>query len=254
LIHFDILFYRQYKDLKCVFITPKSSLHSKKILLYITDMAKLPKELTKVTPLSRLLAGALFVFLPLIAFAFGMRYQQYLNSEISYRNQQALSNPVAMNAVMPSPKPAFETKETPADWKSYKTPKGDVMFKYPPTLVVQTIKQASPDADLVIGLYDKAAKVQQMTADKEGNEVAIVYVNKKDLKMDEKKMSMMNEMKVYSTEDMTSIMSGSTTATFMFKKEGKMYMNEMLSSVTIGGKSPMMMEQKPTGEASKSAK
>ncbi len=217
-------------------------------------MAKLPKELTKVTPLSKLLAGALFVFLPLIAFAFGMRYQQYLTSEISYRNQQALTNSVAMNAVMPSPKPAFESKEAPADWKSYKTPKGDVMFKYPPTLVVQTIKQASPEADSVIGLYDKAAKVQQMTADKEGNEVAVVYINKKDLELSEKDMSEMNGMKVYSTKDMTSIMSGATTAAFVFKTEGKMYMNEMLSSVTIAGKSAMMMENKPTGEASNSAK
>jgi len=39
---------------------------------------KLPKELTKITPLSKALALLLFFLLPVVGFLFGMRYQTML--------------------------------------------------------------------------------------------------------------------------------------------------------------------------------
>ena len=41
---------------------------------------RLPKSWTKVTPLSRMVALVMFTTLPILAFAYGMRYQQMLTA------------------------------------------------------------------------------------------------------------------------------------------------------------------------------
>lgn len=52
---------------------------------------KLPEYLTKVTPLSKLLAAILFIALPFIAFGLGLRYQQQV-SDAGSQNRCPLYN------------------------------------------------------------------------------------------------------------------------------------------------------------------
>ena len=51
-----------------------------------TDFMQIPKELTTVTPLSRLLALLLFILLPILGFVFGINYQKTINSQQYNRN------------------------------------------------------------------------------------------------------------------------------------------------------------------------
>ena len=55
-------------------------------------MAKMPKSWTIVTPFSRLLALALFIILPFLAFLWGANYQANLDHSFVYQAElQSLS-------------------------------------------------------------------------------------------------------------------------------------------------------------------
>ena len=57
-------------------------------------------ELNKVTPLSKLIAGIVFIALPFIAFFWGMRYQQMVDEPII--NQLSTDNDLTGQKVVPT--------------------------------------------------------------------------------------------------------------------------------------------------------
>ncbi len=88
--------------------------------------SKLPKELTTVTPLSKFFAGALFVFLPIVAFLMGMNYQKNIDAEIAYKMQEANSS-----ASLVVPTQAMMKMEIPEDWKTYMNKKYSFELMHP---------------------------------------------------------------------------------------------------------------------------
>lgn len=82
---------------------------------------KLPKELTTVSPLSKILAAILFILLPFIGFFLGIRYQEM--TDIA-KSQQEENN--ASIARIPTP-----TINDTANWKTYTNTKYGYEFKYP---------------------------------------------------------------------------------------------------------------------------
>lgn len=100
-------------------------------------MAKsaLPKELTTVTPLSRLLAIALFLFLPVFAFYVGMQYEKNITSQLTYHTRELQQrSPIQPKGDMLNPTAA---PEIPADWKTYMNKKYNFEFKHPPQLTTR---------------------------------------------------------------------------------------------------------------------
>lgn len=94
-------------------------------------MAKLPKELTTVTPLSRLLALALFVFLPVFSFYVGTLYEQNISQQLIFHErelQEKLPAQPKANNMMTKPM-------IPADWNMYEDK--NIFFNYPKELTVQ---------------------------------------------------------------------------------------------------------------------
>ena len=83
---------------------------------------KLPKELTTVTTLSKLLAMILFVSLPVVGFLLGMRHQQIISSPSIITNSPT-PTPLAIPTVDPS---------ITASWKTYLNKELNYTFKYPP--------------------------------------------------------------------------------------------------------------------------
>ena len=76
---------------------------------------QLPKSLTTVTTFSKILAGVLFVTLPLVGFYLGMEYEKELTPK---------SSPIVRST------PKSSTDST-ADWKTYRIEKYEFEFKYP---------------------------------------------------------------------------------------------------------------------------
>lgn len=85
---------------------------------------KLPKELTKVTPLSKYLAMILFLALPFVGFFLGMQYQELIDL---YNRQQVDVYPSTIKRY-PTPTPGDET----ANWKTFINQKLGYEIKYPP--------------------------------------------------------------------------------------------------------------------------
>lgn len=95
----------------------------------------LPKELTTVTPLSKIIALIMFITLPIIAFLFGMKYESLLN--VNKNNQ--LSDQIILNSPSPtksqtSPIPTITSalKSTQiTNWKTFTNNKLGFSFQYP---------------------------------------------------------------------------------------------------------------------------
>src|SRR3989344_1976481 len=79
----------------------------------------LPKELTTVTPLSKIVALILFIFLPILGFHFGIKYQQLItNTNFTYLTSPSLTpGPIVVNDT--------------GSWKTYTDNKNDFSLKYP---------------------------------------------------------------------------------------------------------------------------
>jgi hypothetical protein len=126
--------------------------------------SKLPKELTTVTPLSKFLAGALFVFLPIVAFIMGMNYQKQITADLTYKMQEANSS-----ASLVVPTQAMMKTEIPADWKTFTNKAYNVEFKHPADLppklttankmLTVTMKNASNDMKLEVKAATGDAKM-----------------------------------------------------------------------------------------------
>ncbi|MFH1407449.1 MAG: hypothetical protein ABIJ36_00065 [Patescibacteria group bacterium] len=90
----------------------------------------LPKGLTTVTTLSKILAGILFVLLPFVGFYLGMKYQTAISPKTVERtttaNVPAVSTPVKTPTTSPDPT---------ANWKTYEDPSG-YQIKYPETYFI----------------------------------------------------------------------------------------------------------------------
>lgn len=82
-------------------------------------MTKLPKELTTITPLSKIAAIIAFITLPVIGFFLGIRYQEMYNLT-SYQNQTV---PIVIN-------PAPVTNKT-ANWKTYTNAEAKISIETP---------------------------------------------------------------------------------------------------------------------------
>lgn len=86
----------------------------------------LPKELTTITPVSKLLALILFVLLPVVGFILGMRHQQVISSPTIIPDFPT-PTPLAIPTVDPS---------IIANWKTYRNSTYRFELKYPSTWVL----------------------------------------------------------------------------------------------------------------------
>lgn len=91
-----------------------------------TSKSKLPPELTTVTPLSKMVAGALFVFLPIIAFIMGINYQKQNEAELMYRYQRAEESSQLL-----VPTQTAKMEAIPEEWKTYTNKKFVFEIKHP---------------------------------------------------------------------------------------------------------------------------
>lgn len=94
-----------------------------------TQSMTLPKSWTTVTPLSKTIALILFIFLPIIGFSAGMRYQQRLDS-IEVNNKGAS---VSTSIPQPTPTPAdiYRDPKNTTQWKIYTDSANIFRIKYP---------------------------------------------------------------------------------------------------------------------------
>jgi len=101
---------------------------------------ELPKSLTTVTTLSKILAGVLFVTFPLVAFYIGIKYQETVTRT---------TTKLGTTAVSPTPK--LSTSLT-ADWKTYSNNEYNFSFKYPNYLSIEVnpIKDYGREFGLII--------------------------------------------------------------------------------------------------------
>lgn len=126
--------------------------------------SKVSNELTTVTPLSKFLAGALFVFLPIIAFLMGMNYQRQLDSELKYRMMRAEMS----NGLVAQPQITPTVVQVPADWKEFKNPTFNLDFKHPANLVPrQTVANKMLTVTMQNEMNDFKLTVKPATADAE---------------------------------------------------------------------------------------
>jgi len=81
---------------------------------------RLPKELTTVTPLSKIIALILFISLPILGFLFGIKYQQLITfTDVAYTAYPFLSStPVVQN--------------NSENWITYSDKENNFSLKYPP--------------------------------------------------------------------------------------------------------------------------
>src|SRR3990167_1335774 len=107
----------------------------------------LPKELTTVTRLSKILVAILFVSLPFVGFFLGIRYQEMLNPT---KNQQEESNLVI--ELKPTPTliaiPTLDPSIT-ANWKTHKDDPYKFEIKFPETWFKSTTSLYYPDSPIV---------------------------------------------------------------------------------------------------------
>ncbi|MBU1016819.1 hypothetical protein KJ678_01495 [Patescibacteria group bacterium] len=80
---------------------------------------ELPKKLTTVTTLSKILAGTLFILLPFVGFYLGLKYQ------VSLSPKDAIPPTVSTSVKTPTTSP-----DPTVDWKIYNGK--DYTYKYPP--------------------------------------------------------------------------------------------------------------------------
>jgi len=97
----------------------------------------LPKELTTVTHVSRIVAVIVLVTVMIIGFGLGITYQE----TIDLLKKQNNHLPVAALS-----KPTTPTPEDTANWKTYMF--GKVSFKYPPNYIVKTNGALGPPVNI----------------------------------------------------------------------------------------------------------
>lgn len=97
---------------------------------------KLPKELTTVTPLSKILAAVFFIAFPFISFFLGMQYQ-YMTD---LYNQQ-----LADESILSPQRKLTPTPNRNAQWKQYKNSSLGIEFSYPEkhTIIKETANSIS---------------------------------------------------------------------------------------------------------------
>ena len=123
---------------------------------------KLPKELTTVTRLSKIVAMILFIALPIVGFLLGMRHQQIISSPSIITNSPTptpstdcyyIDNPEAAcpmkdcGKILICPTPVADETANPdligANWKTFagttKDPVIKHLFLYPPDLVISQV-------------------------------------------------------------------------------------------------------------------
>lgn len=83
---------------------------------------KLPKELTSVTPLSKMVAVIVFTAIMIIGFGLGINYQE----TIELLKKQNNSSPTTIN------KPTTLTSDETKNWKAYTNTKWKYKVSYPP--------------------------------------------------------------------------------------------------------------------------
>src|SRR5271166_2512755 len=99
----------------------------------------LPKSLTTVTTLSKILAMALFIIFPFVGFYLGMKYQEKITPKTEYVSNNiepmqdastvlptSMPNLIASAASVPTINPVEK-----ANWKTYTNTKYGFSFKYP---------------------------------------------------------------------------------------------------------------------------
>lgn len=88
----------------------------------------LPKELTIVSPLSKVLAAVLFVSLPFIGFFLGMQYEQTFDQtkESEITNNIKINHPTSTPITIPTVDPSIT-----ANWKTYTSTKYGFSIAYP---------------------------------------------------------------------------------------------------------------------------
>lgn len=91
----------------------------------------LPKELTTVTKISKILVAILFVALPFVGFVLGVRYQEVLDLA---KSQKEESNLAISRAPTPMP-------DETANWKTYRNDVYHYSFDYPANLKVEDMHE-----------------------------------------------------------------------------------------------------------------
>ncbi len=93
----------------------------------------LPKELTTVTKLSKLLAAILFIALPFLGFFLGLRYQETMD----LANRQQIEHNLAVSHYS-TPAP-----DETVNWKTYRSEEFGFEFKYP--TIYKTLDYCQPE-------------------------------------------------------------------------------------------------------------
>ena len=160
---------------------------------------KFPKELTTVTPLSKLLAAILFISLPFIGFVLGIRYQETMDLT---KRQQETGSLAIPRAPTPTPIaiPTIDPSIT-ANWKTYTDQKYNYSIKYPHdwqlSFAVPNVGEfSSPDRrlsmdgillqgiDIVLIIKDASGNEQLAPFNSEGKPLDVTVVKKETVSVD----------------------------------------------------------------------
>ncbi len=117
-------------------------------------MIKLPKELTTVTPLSKILAAVLLISLPFIGFFLGIRYQEMIDLTERQQEENNLSIP---RIPTPTPIPMPTIDPSTANWKTYRNEEFGFEVGYPESWTTlerssQSVEFQHPDNSPYISL------------------------------------------------------------------------------------------------------
>ncbi len=134
---------------------------------------KLPKELTTVTLLSKSLALVIFLITPVIAFGFGIQYQQTLDLASKQQTESLIVAPIRIPTPTPiNPNEASPSAET-ATWKIFTSLDGFIRFKYPNNWFFERINTYGDNG---VGFFLNGTKPIHSASEEPGNEVLVLFI------------------------------------------------------------------------------
>jgi hypothetical protein len=122
---------------------------------------KLPKELTTVTKLSKILALALFILLPFSGFYIGRIYQKSID--------QYIYNSTSRNSIVEVAKPLSQpVLINTSSWKEFKDPNGKYSFSFPDNWLISFEKSQYYKDKMDVTVQGPEGKVDFLWAESYG--------------------------------------------------------------------------------------